>query len=388
MKARIVTTLLLGGLLAAQVSSLHAQDARFFRILGPVPTTITDVTADGTVTWTNVETNATFTVQTATALPDATNWVDWVQVPVTNAVTVHRLFDPNPPPGMAFIPAGSFTMGDNLDGSTYQRPLHEVQVSALYMDKYEVTKALWDEVYQWATNRPVEVRYGFDHADSGQGKAANHPAHSMTWYDAVKWCNARSEKEGREPAYYTDAAQVTVHRTGQVDVQNEWVKWNAGYRLPTEAEWEKAARGGVSGRRFPWNDTDYITHSRANYNATGSGWYDISPTQGYHPMFNDGIMPYTSPVGYFAPNGYGLYDMAGNVWDWCWDWYSHTYYSSSPEIDPRGPATGTNRVLRGGAWLPSAPYAKCSFRYYSHGYPDYRYDDFGFRCVLVGGSAP
>ncbi len=251
------------------------------------------------------------------------------------------------PPGMALIPAGSFTMGNCMDaneGLSDELPLHTVYVSAFCMDKYEVTKALWDEVYQWATNHS----YIFD--NTGSGKAANHPVQSISWYDAVKWCNARSEQEGRVPAYYTSAAQTAVYRTGRIDVQNDWVKWNVGYRLPTEAEWEKAARGGASGHRFPWSDVDTITHSKANYYSSLSRGYDISPTRGYHPAFNDRVYPYTSPVGYFAANGYGLYDMAGNVWEWCWDWYGDSYYSNSPGTDPRGPASGSYRVFRGGGW--------------------------------------
>jgi formylglycine-generating enzyme required for sulfatase activity len=209
------------------------------------------------------------------------------------------------------------------------------------MDRYEVTKALWDEVHSWAIANGYSFEFG------AQGKAANHPAHTMTWYDAVKWCNARSEKEGRVPAYYTSALQTTVYRSGQVNVDNSWVKWCTGYRLPTEAEWEKAARGGSSGQRFPWGNT--ITHSQANYYSSTSNAYDISPTRGYHPTFT-GVSPYTSPVGYFGANGYGLYDMAGNVWEWCWDWYSSSYYSSSPGTDPRGPISGSYRVFRGGGW--------------------------------------
>jgi formylglycine-generating enzyme len=248
----------------------------------------------------------------------------------------------NPPAGMALIPAGKFTMGDTFsEGNTNERPTHIVDSGAFYMDKYEVTKTLWDSVISWATTNG----YGFD--NPGLGKASNHPVHNIIWYDAVKWCNARSEKEGRMPAYYTSAAQITVYRTGRFNVQNDWVKWNMGYRLPTESEWEKAARGGLSGKRFPWGNT--ITHSLANY-------FD----EDFHPKYKDKAPPYTSPVGSFAANGYDLYDMTGNVWEWCWDCYGA--YGSTAQTDPRGPASGPYRVLRGGSWDIFASSGRAAFR--------------------------
>jgi formylglycine-generating enzyme required for sulfatase activity len=206
----------------------------------------------------------------------------------------------------------------------------------------------------------------------------------MTWYDAVKWCNARSQKEGRTPAYYTSGAQTTVYRSGEADVQTNWVKWNSGYRLPTEAEREKAARGGAAGHRFPWSNTDNITHSMANYYSDASYAYDTSSTRGYHPTFATGGYPYTSPVGYFAANGYGLHDMAGNVWEWCWDWYDRAYYSSSPGTDPRGPASGSNRVYRGGSWWFSFAF-NCRAANRNFNIPTFRYDFIGFRSVLPPG---
>ena len=139
-------------------------------------------------------------------------------MPVTNPVTTHRLYDPRPPAGMALIPAGSFMMGNSLnpdEGWPDELPLHSVYVSAFYMDRYEVTKALWDEVYSWA------ITHGYSFDNAGLGKASTHPVQTVSWYDSVKWCNARSEKEGRTPAYYTSTAQTTVYRTGQVDVQND-----------------------------------------------------------------------------------------------------------------------------------------------------------------------
>jgi formylglycine-generating enzyme required for sulfatase activity len=278
-------------------------------------------------------------------------------VPVEPGARFFRVVElASSPQGMVLVPAGPFEMGNCMDpseGFSDELPVHTVFVSAFCMDQYEVTKSLWDEVYAWA----ITHRYSFD--NSGLGKAANHPVQTVNWYDVVKWCNARSEKEGRVPAYYTSAAQTAVYRTGQVNVQNDWVNWNAGYRLPTEAEWEKAARGGVAGRRFPWADADTITHERANYKSHSGYSYDISPTRGYHPSFQSGAEPYTSPVGSFAPNGYGLYDMAGNVFEWCWDWCGS--YSSSSATDPRGPVSGTNRVFRSACWGSCPEYCRSAF---------------------------
>ena len=300
------------------------------------------------------------------------DWPNKFSVNVRFRVTASDDLVPLAPGGMALIPAGSFQMGDSFNDTPEgwgERPVHTVFVSAFYMDKYEVTKALWDEVKGWSGGNG----YGF--GNPGLGKAANHPVHSMNWYDVVKWCNARSQKEGRVPAYYTDAALTQVYKTGEVAA---YVKWDAGYRLPTEAEWEKAARGGASGHRFPWSDADTITHSRANYNSNSGYPYDVSATRGYHPTFNDGVYPYTSPVGHFAPNGYGLYDMAGNVWEWCWDWYGS--YSSGSQTDPRGPASGSARVIRGGSWENGTVYLRCASRSYDS--PSFRDSYYGFRCAL------
>jgi formylglycine-generating enzyme len=282
---------------------------------------------------------------------------------------------------MVLIPAGSFQMGDNLDGQTDALPLHVNYVSAFYMDANVVSYALWQQVYQWATNHG----YSFDNA--GSGKAANHPVQTINWYDAVKWCNARSEMAGLAPCYYTNTSlsQTAIYRSGEVDLATNWVNWSAnGYRLPTEAEWEKAARGGASGHRFTWVDVDTIDWSRANYYAYPPGdIYDVNPTAGYDSTFNDGVFPYTSPVGYFAPNGYGLYDMAGNVTEWCWDWYGS--YSSGSQSDPRGPALGSVRVLRGGPWDADARWCRAAGRNNLHS-PTDSYPGFGFRCVLPSGQ--
>jgi formylglycine-generating enzyme required for sulfatase activity len=279
---------------------------------------------------------------------------------------------PPAPPGMALIPAGTFQMGDSFgEGESYELPVHPVYCSAFYMAKYEVTMELWSTVQLWSLTNG----YGYDYP--GAAKATNHPVLSVDWYDTVKWCNARSQMEGRVPSYYTDAGLTQVYTNGEIA---PYVNWNAGYRLPTESEWEKAARGGASGLRFPNGNT--ISESQANYYGDTNDYsYDLGPIAGYNPAFDQGGMPFTSPVGSFAPNGYGLYDMAGNAWEWCWDYAGA--YPSDLQTDPRGPATGSLRVGRGGNWNYYAVDCRNSYRYGNP--PDQAAPDNnnrGFRCAL------
>jgi formylglycine-generating enzyme required for sulfatase activity len=283
------------------------------------------------------------------------NWVPQCRM----RVTAHDGTTPPAPPGMAYIPGGPFQMGDNLDGMTDAMPVHNVQVDAFFMDKTEVTKELWQSVQTWGNANGYSI-------DGGGFKDVAHPVHSMNWYDAVKWCNARSQKENLTPCYYTDAAQTLIYKSGNTNIDNTMVKWTAsGYRLPTEAEWEKAARGGATGLRYPWGNS--ITVANANYSVAGNPWAT-------------GSTPYTSPVGSYPGNAYGLFDMAGNLWEWTWDWYASSYYGTPESLtDPHGPVSGSDRVSRGGRWGDVADGCRVAFRFpYGPGYTGYY---IGFRTV-------
>jgi formylglycine-generating enzyme required for sulfatase activity len=275
---------------------------------------------------------------------------------------------PRVTPAMVLIPAGDFLMGDQSllkSGNSYERPVHTVQVSAFSIGNCEVTKAEWDVVTTWAWQN------GFTDLAEGKGKAADHPVHSVSWYDVVKWCNACSRQEGLQPCYTVSGAVYQVGENEEVTCD-----WSAnGYRLPTEAEWEKAARGGKVGKDYPWGDS--ISHSRANFREDVSPsmltklWNDmrdkISPGRsrvvgtGFHPTYETGDKPYTSPVASFAANGYGVHDMAGNVWELCWDLYED--YPASTQTDPRGGTSGSFRVIRGGCWYYFADGSRVAGRY-------------------------
>lgn len=290
-----------------------------------------------------------------------------VAVTNTSPMMFFRLFlNTNAPPaGMVLIPAGQFTMGDALDDESDAYPV-PVYVSSFYMDSNLVSASQWETVYGYA------MGHGYTFDTAGLDNALNQPIIFVNWYDTVKWCNARSQQSGLTPVYYTDTSLTQIYTNGDTDAV--YPNWAAdGYRLPTEAEWEKAARGGLSGQRFPWGDV--ISETNANYHS-GGGNYDLGPN-GYNTNFdiNMNAIAYTSPVGYFAPNSYGLYDMAGNVEEWCWDWYE-TYAGGN---DPHGPASGSMRIMRGGSWNDYADYARCANRV--PGSPSDNYVTIGFRCV-------
>lgn len=279
---------------------------------------------------------------------------------------------------MVVIPAGPFIQGENT-GPFTTRPEHVTHVARLKMDKFEVTRADWESVATWAQANGYDIPVILRYNQPPYIVPADHPAVAISWYDSVKWCNARSEMEGRRPVYFTDAAGTLVYRSGQVDLTTAQVNWSGdGYRLPTESEWERASRGGLEQAQFPWGDA--AGNTRANH-------WDYQLMKGRAP---DGAFPYTEKVGYFdgtqpggAPdgaNGFGLYDMAGNAWEWTWDRMSD--YSADTQYNPRGPDTGTTlRVQRGGAWWT---YIDQANNFQRLPFPPDGSDDYGmngFRCV-------
>ncbi len=275
------------------------------------------------------------------------------------------------PKDMALIPGGEFIMGDSRDeGDTDEQPPHMVYEPDFYIAKYEVTNEKYKEFcdvtgyyYPLDPGFPDMPNYFLTHPD--------HPVVNVSWYDAIIFCNWLSERDGLEPCY----DQFFV-----VDFSKN------GYRLPTESEWEKAARGGSEGINFPWGDS-YPTGSQCNFaDANADG---ITAPEGFviewaEKSVDDGYT-YTSPIGSYPPNGYGLYNMAGNVFEWCYDGYLDYYsedYLSSPYVNPE--ASYPDVVMRGGAWAASDWEARCSYRFVDN--REWGYSYVGFRYVRNPGN--
>ena len=262
---------------------------------------------------------------------------------------------------MVLIPAGEFEMGDPFnEGTTYERPVHTVSLDAFYIDVYEVTNAMYAKFL------------------NAMGKHVGDTGH--IWLDIGDGDEMIELVGGQyQPkAGFEDYAVVEVSWYGA----SAYAQW-AGKRLPTEAEWEKAARGGQVGERYPWGN-DEPDGSQCNYadKNTSYSWSDQSADDGYQT---------TAPVGLYPPNGYELYDIAGNVWEWCVDELDVEFYENSPKENPvSGGATllmpdnfnsiRERRILRGGSWHSTPEILRAAYRYSSE--PAVTLSYFGFRCVM------
>jgi formylglycine-generating enzyme required for sulfatase activity len=240
---------------------------------------------------------------------------------------------------VVWIPAGTFTMGSPTTESTFndERPQHSVTLTkGFWMGKYPVTQDQYSTVM--GTNPS-----GFPSSPAPGEVQGRRPVENVTWFDAIEFCNKLSELEGLTPVYtITGGTTVTPN-------------WNAnGYRLPTEAQWEYACRAGTI---TAYNTGDTITEN--------TGWYNI----------NSGSM--THEVGKKSANAWGLYDMHGNVYEWCWDWYA--VYADGAKTDPVGASSGASRVARGGRWSGTALSLRSAYRSYNE--PFRRYNDLGFRVL-------
>jgi len=259
---------------------------------------------------------------------------------------------------MVQIPGGSFQMGnpDTSIGWDDERPVHTVTLSSFKMGKYEVTQEQWSAVMG---NNPS---YFTDSPATGEVQM-KRPVECVSWYDTLVFCNKLSMKEGLSPAYrISGSTDPAVWGTVPTSSNSTWdaveiVAGSNGYRLPTEAQWEYAARGGNG--------------SPGNYTYSGSNTIDTVA------WYEDNSGDKTHEVGKKTPNGLGLYDMSGNVWEWCWDWYGS--YTSGAQTDPMGAAAGSYRVERGGSWYSAASGARSTYR--NSSYPLLRGTYIGFRLV-------
>ncbi len=264
------------------------------------------------------------------------------------------------PPGMVFIPGGSFVMGTG-EGLPYEGPAHRVRVSAFFMDRHEVTNEEFER-FVGATRYVTE--------SEKQGFSGVFDPKKKRW-TPVKGASWR-RPEGPGSSLRGRRRHPVVHVSwGDAAAYARW----AGKRLPTEAEWERAARGGHEGRLYSWGDE---LQPRGLFAA--NIWQGRFPE---HDRGEDGFRR-VAPVGRFAPNDYGLYDMAGNVWEWTADHFAPDTYERAPDgvLDPIGPPEGEEKVIRGGSWLCSASYCtgyRVAARQKTT--PDSGLNNLGFRCV-------
>jgi formylglycine-generating enzyme len=258
--------------------------------------------------------------------------------------------------GMVLIKGGTFQMGTD-DGMPYEAPVHEVAVNSFWIDEHEVTVAEFTKFVEATGYRTDAEKFGW----SG---VFNPKTGEWEKTDGADWRHPdgpHSRAQSNEPVCQVSWSDAAAYS-----------KW-AGKRLPTEAEWEYAARGGLTKKRYAWGDD-----LRPGGKPVANWW------QGHFPESDTGEDGFKgrAPVESFPPNGYGLYDVAGNVWEWCADWYAEDYYEHAERSNPTGAASGTERAIRGGSWLCAENFCtnyRVAAR--SHATPDSGLNNLGFRCA-------
>ena len=257
---------------------------------------------------------------------------------------------------MVLIGGGTFLMGTD-DGMVFESPVHEVKVKSFWMDKHEVTVAEFARFVETASYKTDAEKFGWSgvfNLETGR-------------WERVNGANWRYPEGGKIEANPNEPVVQISWRDA-----SEYAKW-AGMRLPTEAEWEFAARGGLAGKKYAWGD-----ELRPNGKPIANWWQGVFPDKN---TVEDGFLR-RAPVMSFAPNGDGLYDVSGNVWEWCADWYADDFYKNSPRENPSGALSGTEKVIRGGSWMCAENFCtnyRVAAR--SHTTPDSGLNTLGFRCV-------
>lgn len=251
-------------------------------------------------------------------------------------------------PKMATIPGGTFKMGEIIDETAYeQEKVHTIFVDGFRLGITEVTFEEYDLFCKTTMRLQPKDEWG-------RGK---HPVINVSWEDAVAYCNWLSRQHKLQPVYQGEGTEIQCDRGAN------------GYRLPTEAEWEYAARAGGQKINFG-NGKDIANPNEINFNA--------SEENQATPAKSGVFRGRTIEVGSLnCPNSLGLFDMSGNVWEWCWDWFDKNYYQTSPERNPQGASDGDIRVIRGGSWHDKPNYCLVSVR--SGAYPFFQLNEIGFR---------